>query len=95
MKLSSLLSIYNGPDAKYNAKRILSALNDFVDEDSPLSSRFVSEDYLLCALSHAFGIEFRPSLRGRMSVSVVNYRFYDDVDLVLKGCFTELNIVIR
>lgn len=95
MKLSSLLSIYNGPDAKYDAKHILFALNDFVNEDSPLSSRFLSEDYLLCALSHAFGIELRPSLRGRMSVSVVNYRFYDDVDLVLKGCCTELKIVVQ
>lgn len=95
MKLSSLLSIYNGPDAKYDAEHILFALNDFVDEDSPLSSRFASESYLLCALSHAFGIELRPFLRGRMSVSVVNYRFYDDVDLVLKGCCTELKIVVQ
>lgn len=95
MKLSSLLSIYNGPDAKYNAKRILFALNDVVDESSPLFLRFLSEDYLLCALAHAYGIELRPSLRGRMSVSIVNYRFYDDVSLVLKGCCTELNIVIR
>mgnify|MGYP006927229905 CR=1 FL=1 len=71
MKLSSLLSIYNGPDAKYDAKHIL------------------------FALSHAFGIELRPFLRGRMSVSIVNYRFYDDVSLVLKGCCTELNIVVR
>lgn len=95
MKLSSLLSIYNGADAKYDSKHILFALNNFVDEDSPLSSRFASEDYLLCALSHALGIELRPSLRGRMSVSVVNYRFYDDVALVLKGCYTELKIVVQ
>lgn len=95
MKLSSLLSIYNGPDAKYNAKHILFALNDVVDEDSPLSSRLASEDYLLSALSYAFGIELRSYLRGRMSVSIVNYRFYDDVDLVLKGCCTELKIVVQ
>lgn len=95
MKLSSLLSIYNVADARYDPKHILFALNNFVDEDSPLSSRFASEDYLLCALSYALGIEFRPSLRGRMSVSVVNYRFYDDVALVLKGCFVELKIVVQ
>lgn len=95
MKLSSLLSVYNVPDAKYDSKHILSALNDVVNEDSPLSSRFLSEDYLICALFYVFGIELRPSLRGRMSVSVVNYRFYDDVDLVLKDCCTELNIVVR
>lgn len=72
MKLSSLLSIYNVADAKYDPKDILSALDNFVNEDSPISSRFASEDYLLCVLSHALGIEFRPSLRGRMSVSVVD-----------------------
>lgn len=95
MKLSSLLSIYNGPDAKYDAKHILFALNDVVDEASPLSSRFLSEDYLLSALSHAFGIELRPSLRGRMTVSIVHYHYYNDVAEVLKGCSTELNIVVR
>ena len=95
MKLSSLLSIYNVADAKYDPKHILSTLNDFVDEDSPLSSRFFSEDYLLRVLSYALGIEFRPSLRGRMSVSVVNYCFYDDVALVLESCCVELRIVVR
>lgn len=95
MKLSSLLSIYNVADAKYDPKHILSALNDFVNENSPLSSRLASEDYLLCALSYALGIEFRSSLRGRMSVSVVNYLFNDDVDLVLKGCSAELKIVVQ
>lgn len=95
MKLSSLLSIYNVPDADYDPKHILASLNNFVDEDAPLSSRFNSENYLLCALSHALGIEFRPSLRSRMSVSVVNYRFYDDVALAIKGCCCELKIVVQ
>lgn len=83
MKLSSLLSAYNVADAKYDPNHILSALNDFVDEDSPLSSRLASEDYLLRALSYALGVEFRPSLRSRMSVSVVN------------DCCTELKIVVE
>ena len=39
MKLSSLLSTYNVADARYDPNHILFALNDFVDEDSPLSSR--------------------------------------------------------
>lgn len=94
MKLSSLLITCSGFGSHYSPNNVLNSLNIFKDNDYSLSERVDAESFLLEVISLYFGLDIKSVPRDRFSVLVSSYRYYGEVDDVLKDCSVELRILM-